>query len=99
MYYYMLNKFLAELVGTFIFMLVIIVTGDAWLIGLTLSVVIYLLGSVSGGNFNPAATIMLVLAKKETVSDLLPYIVGQILGAVGALYTYNVLKSKKLLPK
>ena len=95
----MLNKFLAELLGTYIFLLVIIIVGNAWAIGLTLALVIYVFGGISGGNFNPAVTIMLVLAKKESVADLLPYIVGQVLGAVGALYTYNVLKSKKLLPK
>jgi aquaporin Z len=95
----MLNNSVAEFLGTYIFLLVIIVTGNAWAIGLTLALVIYLLGNISGGNFNPAVTVMLVLAKKEPVSRLIPYVVAQLLGGVAALVTYKVLKTNKLLPK
>ena len=56
------NKSLVEFVGTYLFLLVIIVTGNPWAIGATLAIIIYLWGHISGGNFNPAVTIMMTLA-------------------------------------
>jgi aquaporin Z len=63
--------------------------GIALAFGLTLVVLAYTLGPVSGGHFNPAVTIGLVAARRHPVRDLLPYIVSQIVGAVlasGLLY-------------
>lgn len=87
-----LNKALAEFLGTYGFLLVIICTGDAWLIGLALTVMILVFGKFSGGNFNPAVTLMMVFGKKQPMSDLLPYLFAQFLGAVAALQTYKLLK-------
>jgi aquaporin Z len=53
---------------------------------------IYLGGPISGGNFNPAVTVMLVLAKKQKMETLLPYIVAQVAGGIVALQLYNVMK-------
>ncbi|MEA2504375.1 MAG: aquaporin [Actinomycetota bacterium] len=63
--------------------------GIALAFGLTLVVLAYTLGPVSGGHFNPAVTIGLVAARRHPLRDLLPYIVSQIVGAVlasGLLY-------------
>jgi aquaporin Z len=63
--------------------------GIALAFGLTLVVLAYTLGPVSGGHFNPAVTIGLVAARRHPVRDLLPYIVSQIVGAIiasGLLY-------------
>ena len=51
-------EFIVELIGTFIFLSVIIQSGSlgatgALAIGLTLAAVIYFGGKVSGGHFNP----------------------------------------------
>ena len=93
------EKILVEFIGTYIFLLVIIVTGNALEIGLALSFVIYLFGGISGGNFNPAVTVMMVLAKKLAFNELVPYILAQLLGGILALQTYNFLKTNKLLSK
>ena len=90
-------KGIAEFMGTYIFLLVIIITGNAVAIGATLSAMIYLFGGISGGNFNPAVTIMLTLAKKQPVSELVPYVIFQVLGGISSLYTYKLLKSNNLL--
>ena len=87
-----LNKALAEFLGTYVFLSVIIFTGNAWLIGLALTVMILVFGKLSGGNFNPAVTLMMVLGKKQPRSELLPYLLAQSLGAVAALQTYRFLK-------
>jgi aquaporin Z len=92
-----IGKSVAEFLGTYIFLFVILLTGCGWSIGLTLSIMIYLFGKISGGNFNPAVTIMMVLGKKQPKSDLVSYIIAQILGGVAALYTYKLLKSHKLI--
>lgn len=63
--------------------------GIALTFGLTLVVLAYTLGPVSGGHFNPAVTIGLVAARRHPVRDLLPYIASQIVGAIvasGLLY-------------
>ena len=71
---------LVEFVGTFFFLYVILATGNFLAIGAALALAIYLGGSISGGNFNPAVTIMLIAAKKQRVDTALPYIVAQVAG-------------------
>lgn len=60
-----LTNTLYEFLGTYIFLLVIVCTGNAWAIGLTLALVILFLGKTSGGNFNPAVTVMMVIGGKQ----------------------------------
>ena len=46
-------------------------------------------GKISGGNFNPAVTIMMAAAKKMPSSDVVPYIIAQIAGGLLALELYK----------
>ena len=87
-----MNKLLAEFLGTMFFLYVILATGDAVAIGLALMIVIFILGKVSGGNFNPAVSVMLAMAGKLSMKDLAPYIVAQILGGLAALELYKRVK-------
>lgn len=80
---------LVEYFGTFFFLYVIIATGNFLAIGAALALVVYLGGKISGGNFNPAVTIMMVLADKQHVNTLVPYIAAQILGGICALQLYK----------
>tara|TARA_B100000963_G_scaffold195862_1_gene170466 strand:- start:190 stop:459 length:270 start_codon:yes stop_codon:yes gene_type:complete len=88
----MINKLLAEFLGTMFFLYVILATGDAVAIGLALMIVIFILGKVSGGNFNPAVSVMLAMAGKLSMKDLAPYIVAQVLGGLAALELYKRVK-------
>ena len=67
-----------------------------WLkIGLALSIVIVLFGSISGGNFNPAVSFMLFMNKQLTSVELLVYIIAQLLGGLLAyLYFINLVDNK-----
>lgn len=56
--------------------------GIALAFGLTLAVLVYTLGPISGGHFNPAVTIGLVAARRANAKDAVPYIVVQVIGAV-----------------
>jgi aquaporin Z len=88
-----MNALLVEFFGSLLFMYVIILTGNALAIGATLALCIYLGGKISGGNFNPAVTIMLVLAKKQQMNTLVPYILAQVAGGIAALGLYKVVKN------
>lgn len=51
---------------------------------------VYCLGHISGGHFNPAVSVGLAVGKRFPVSELVPYIIAQVLGGIlasAALYT------------
>ena len=80
-----MNKYVVEFLGTLFFLYVILATGQALAIGLALTVAIMVGGKISGGNFNPAVSVMMAAAGKLSMKDLLPYIVAQVAGGLAAL--------------
>tara|TARA_Y100000768_G_C23805336_1_gene599215 strand:- start:514 stop:783 length:270 start_codon:yes stop_codon:yes gene_type:complete len=88
----MINKLLAEFLGTMFFLYVILATGDAVAIGLALMAVIFILGKTSGGHFNPAVSVMMAAAGKVSMKDLAPYIIAQVAGGLAALELYKRVK-------
>jgi aquaporin Z len=86
------NKYLVEFLGTLFFLYIIIATGNALAIGAALALVIYLGGKISGGNFNPAVSVMMVVAGKLPKQDLIGYILAQILGGLAAFELYKRFK-------
>ena len=87
----MLNYFV-ELVGTFIFLSVIIITGDPLAIGLTLAGVAWFGSKVSGAHYNPAVNVLMLLNKKINVTEFLLYTLAQVIGAVCAFYYFKAIK-------
>jgi aquaporin Z len=81
----MLNSLIVEFVGTFIFLAVILATGEAVPIALALATVIYLGGSTSGGHFNPAVSTMFFFKGDLDMMKLLGYVSAQVLGGATAL--------------
>jgi aquaporin Z len=88
----MFNKFLVEFLGTLFFLFTIISTGNALAIGASLALAIYLGGKISGGNYNPAVSVMMVVAGKLPKQDLIGYIIAQILGGLAAFELYKRFK-------
>ena len=86
----MLNSLIVEFVGTFIFLAVILATGEALPIALALATVIYLGGATSGGHFNPAVSSMFFLKGDLDMMKLVGYIAAQVLGGAAALTFNNV---------
>ena len=82
---------LTEFIGTFFFLYVILAVGTPLAIGAALAAAIYVGGSISGGNFNPAVTIMMIAAKKQSIETALPYIVAQVAGGLAALALYKTI--------
>jgi aquaporin Z len=69
--------------------------GVALAFGLTVLTMVYALGPISGGHFNPAVTVGLWCAKRFAAKDVLPYIVVQVVGAIAAAAVLYVIASGK----
>jgi aquaporin Z len=91
------RKYLAELVGTFLFLTIgyasVAAAGAGTVPGLLvvpfsfgfgLLAAIFAVGHISGGHFNPAVTVAAVLDKRTETTDAIGYILAQVIGAIGA---------------
>ena len=85
-------KYFVEFLGTLFFLFTILASGNAFAIGLALAIAILVGGPISGGNFNPAVSVMMTVAGKLPKKDLLPYIIAQIAGGLTALQMKKVFK-------
>jgi aquaporin Z len=84
-----MNKYLVEFLGTMFLVFVIFATGNWLAIGAALAIAVMLGGAISGGAFNPAVAISLYSAGKLPQSDVLPYIIVEILGGLAAFFVYK----------
>lgn len=89
-----MNKYLVEFLGTMLLVFVIFATGNWAAIGAALSVGVLLGGPISGGAYNPAVAIALYASDKLPKSDLIPYIIVEILGALAAFHAYKKFVNK-----
>lgn len=63
--------------------------------GLTVLTMAYAIGHISGCHLNPAVSIGLYIGKRFPASDLLPYIIAQVIGAIiGAGVIYLIASGK-----
>ncbi len=69
--------------------------GVALAFGLTVLTMAFAIGHISGCHLNPAISIGLVVGKRFPISDLLPYVVAQVLGAIAAAGVLYVIASGK----
>ena len=80
-----------EFFGTFLLLMSIFATGNAFAIGATLSVVVLLLGGISGAHVNPAVSIAMLFKGAISSTEFVTYSVAQMMGAVAAWYAYSAL--------
>jgi glycerol uptake facilitator-like aquaporin len=83
-----------EFVGTFLFLSAILISGNPWIIGAALAILIYIGIDVSGGHYNPAVTLMSLYNKDIVTSTAAAYIIAQISGGILAAVIYKYTKSK-----
>ncbi len=69
--------------------------GVAFAFGLTVLTGVYALGHISGGHFNPAVTLGQVVGKRFPASELIPYWIAQVVGALAAAGVLFVIASGK----
>jgi aquaporin Z len=94
------QKYLAEFIGTFFLVLTIgcaVMAGGTGVIpplaiGSALMVMVYAAGHKSGAHFNPAVTVAVWLRGRCATSDVAPYIVAQIVGAVAGAFAADFLR-------
>lgn len=84
-----MNKYLVEFLGTMFLVFVVLATGNYLAISAALAVAVLLGGPISGGAFNPAVAITLYASGTLNKSDLLPYIIVEILGGLAAFEAYR----------
>ena len=84
-----MNKYLVEFLGTMFLMFVIFATGNWVAIGAALAIGVLLGGAISGGAYNPAVAVSLYAAGTLPKSDVMPYVIVEILGALAAFYVYK----------
>lgn len=88
-----MKKYAAELVGTFVLVFGgvgaavfagshIGFQGVALAFGLSLLVMVYTIGPISGCHINPAVTLGVLLSKKIGAKDAVAYVIAQIIGAI-----------------
>jgi len=69
--------------------------GVALAFGLTVLTMVYAVGYISGGHFNPAVSFGLWSAGKFETKELLPYVVSQVIGGIlGAFVLYLIATGK-----
>ena len=99
-----LNRYLAELFGTFLLVLfgcgsAVLAGGDIGFLGvsltfgITLLFLIYCIGPVSGCHVNPAVTLCLAVANKFPKADVFGYVLAQLIGAVIGAYVLHLIAS------
>jgi aquaporin Z len=99
-----MNKYITEFVGTFFLVLTIglAVLGGTPMaplaIGASLMVMVYMGGHVSGGHYNPAVTLAVVLRGKLAARDVVPYWVAQVVGALSAAAVVYVVLGRTFAP-
>jgi aquaporin Z len=100
----LLIKFISEMIGTFIFILLILVITSknteainvALPIGLALAISIVIFGDISGGHFNPAVSFAMFIKNPKVFTGLmlLLYTFAQVIGAFSALEINKFINSK-----
>ena len=101
-----MKKPLAEFIGTFTLVLIgcgsavlagseIGLTGISFAFGLALIGMAYGIGPVSGCHINPAVSLGAVAAGRMTITEAVPYMIAQILGAIAAACMLMIIATGK----
>jgi aquaporin Z len=91
-----MNKLLVEAIGTFFLVLTVGVTAGRTdfaplAIGASLMVMVYAGGHLSGGHYNPAVTLGLILRGKIAPGEAVTYMIAQVVGGTLAALTAQFL--------
>jgi aquaporin Z len=99
-----MNKYITEFIGTFFLVLTIglsVLGGTPMAplaIGASLMVMVYMGGHVSGGHYNPAVSLAVLLRGKLQRGDVVPYMAMQVVGALAAAAIVYVVLGRTFAP-
>lgn len=89
-----IEQLFAECIGTYIFFMCILQSGDPIPVVIGLLTAIYIFGKVSGGFFNSTLAIVMYLKGTIDIVKMFAYIFAQIVGGILALATWKILNNK-----
>jgi glycerol uptake facilitator-like aquaporin len=89
-----MQKYFIEFLGTMFIVFVIFATENYLAIGAALAICILLGGTISSAVYNPAVTIVLMYAGRLPRSDLVPYIVAQVAGALAGFEAFKMVVNR-----
>jgi aquaporin Z len=89
-----MNKYIVEFLGTLLLVFVILATGNYLAIGAALAIAVLVGGAISGGAFNPAVALVLLVSGKISSKDIIPYIVAEVAGALAAFQLVKMVLKK-----
>jgi len=81
----------SEFFGTFAVLLAVLSTGNYLAIGATYAAVAFLVGAGSGGQVNPAVSLIMLLKGTLDPTHFVGYIGAQLLGALAAYYAWKAI--------
>lgn len=93
-----MNKYVIEFIGAFFLVLTIALSGNPIAIGFILTVLVYMGGYISGGHYNPAVTLAVMLTQKIKPNVAAVYMLVQILGGLAAAFISFIIKSAYFIP-
>src|SRR5919108_1094029 len=97
-----INKYLTEFIGTFFLVFTVAMAGGPPLaplaVGSILMVMVYMGGHISGGHYNPAVTLAVLLRGKVQSRDVVPYMASQLLGALAASLVVYLVMGRTFAP-
>jgi aquaporin Z len=86
-----MKKYITEFIGTLFLVLAVgLSDGNPLAIGATLMIMVYAGGHISGGYYNPAVTIAVLVRGRISLSDALIYMGSQLAGALIAALLVSV---------
>jgi aquaporin Z len=91
-----MNKYIVEFLGTLFIVFVIFATGNYLAVGAALAIAMMLSSAISSCAFNPAVSIVLMYSGKIPRSDLMPYIIAQVTGALVGYELFKLVLNRKL---
>ncbi|MBL7888057.1 MAG: aquaporin [Bacteroidia bacterium] len=100
-----MKKYLAEAIATFFLLLIgtgsvildhktagaISLLGISLITGLIVTIMILLVGKISGAHMNPAVTLALIAKKELAFSEFAPYLLSQAVGAFAGTFTLSLI--------
>lgn len=99
-----MDRWVTELIGTFFLTMAVgfaAVSGSGFgplAVGLTLAVMVYMGGHVSGGHYNPAVSLALHLRGVLEREDLLPYAGAQLAGGIAGAWAVRTMVGVTFAP-
>lgn len=93
-----MSKYLIEFVGTFFLVLVIALSGDPLAIGAILAAMVYMGGHISGGHYNPAVTVAVLLRGKISARNAAGYLLAQVVGGIAAALVHRLVRGSVFVP-